>query len=730
MRDSLPLRQHIINKQSLLCRTGQHKFCSILVVALSLCVILIMHGAHLYDLIRYSLYLCVVIFAPGLALMHWATREKISMLRLICVGAGLGYCLEAFVYIGLSSLNLRMLWYIYPVIGIISLFRLVWCFRGTEWHTIIIKQDKPSSIWIKALFIFIVVSSYMTYNAYLGVFTDGRSLIPVAPDLMLHLSTAAEIKHHWPVTDPRLAGFSFSYHYLTHIHIAAASLVTGIALPEVLFRLYFTPLLILVALNTFMLTQLFTRLTVIHLLAVVLVFFSGTVSLASFTINNLQVFLSGGIPLSLGDPWAFIGDGFFSGSSPSLIYGLVLFFPLVCETLKIIDKGFHQRRHFLIYALLIAGSMLAKGSFMPVFVAGLFLSAVWLRLLGRREWINAVKILGISLFLCIPLYLWFFHQYWTGGAPGPILSPFAIVKYTVIWGRFEPVLRSLWASGAALNTVDWTFRGIALFVALVIVAIYFIISYGTRLLGIGYYFHRYGWKTPSNKIVMICLVFGGLVPAYLLSLIDDNQMHFFNSVYPISGIIGALGLGHLIFNKKVKPTRLIWQFAAICMLIVSVWNGVYSMWTLYRIRGVSAALVSSQEVLRLSEVYAAQRWIQNNTSTQSVLAVSLFSEDNPQLYRRCDYSAFAERRMFLEGAHYQRGRNPSELLYRRKLLTRVFQYGDIDALALLRERFQVTHLVVDNSGGNTLKLPDIPLIRLFGNNTVTIYSFGNSNRSS
>ncbi len=707
----------------------RHLLSSMLVITLGVCIILQMLGVQLHDVARYVLYICVVVFAPGVALLHGLTREKSNLLRLICVGAGLGYCLEGLVFIVLSALHLREAWALYPTIGIVSILRLLWYWRRAACRTCIIIQDNPSVIWIKAVSIGVIAIIYITGNAYLGVFSYGSI---VAPDLLLHLSTAAEIKHHWPVTDPRLAGFPFSYHYLTHIHIAAASLITGINLKELLFQLYLLPLLILVALNTFLITNVFTRSSSIHLLALAMVFFSGIVSLALFSVINFSAFFSEG-PLPplppLGDPWISAGSSIFSGGSPSLIYGFVLFLPLVFETVTVINKGFCPKRDTIIIGLLVAGCMLAKGSFMPVFVTGLMLAAIWLRMLGNKQWLNAIKIVGLSLALCIPIYFLFFNQYWHSGSPQPQVVPFAIVKETDIWAKFEPVLRSIWASGGIKNTIDYTYRGIALLFASIIIAIYFFVSYGTHLLGIGFYFYRHGWKMPSNIIVLICLVLGGFLPSYLIALIDDNQMHFFTSVYPVLCIIGALGLGQLIFNANAKASRLILQVSAISMLFISIMNSLYPLWVCHKKNIDAGAMIRSAEFLKSSDVYAAQRWIESNTSTNAVIAVNLFADEAPELSRRCDYSAFAERRMFLEGDHSQRGRDPNELFFRRKLLVDVFRNGNVSSLKLLREQYKVTHLVVDNSDGVSVKLPDEALTPIFKNGTVKIYSINNSSDS-
>jgi len=253
------------------------------------------------------------------------------------------------------------------------------------------------------------------------------------------------------------------------------------------------------------------------------------------------------------------------------------------------------------------------------------------------------------------------------------------------------------------------------------VATYFVISFGTRLLASDF--------TCGDTVVHVieqdradlpdC---GSLAPSYLLSLVDDNQMHFMNAAYPLSGILGAIGLGHLILGTTIQRHRRIWQGLAIGMLALSTWNSAYSFWAVYRIGRVPEAIVSSAVVLANSDAYAASRWIEAHTPTDSVLAVSIHAEEDPQFGRRCDYSAFAERRVLLEGYHYLRGRDPNELAVRRKLLTDVFRHGDVAALRVLNERFLVTHLVLDNSDGQPAVLPHAFLAPLFHNGSVTVFA--------
>ena len=86
-----------------------------------------------------------------------------------------------------------------------------------------------------------------------------------------------------------------------------------------------------------------------------------------------------------------------------------------------------------------------------------------------------------------------------------------------------------------------------------------------------------------------------------------------------------------------------------------------------------------------------------------------------------DYSAFAERRVFLEGLHYLRSRDPAELAVRRRLLADVFQKGDASALHVMSDQFHVTHLVVEVSDTLPVKIPEGALTLVFENAEVRVY---------
>jgi len=676
-------------------------------------------GVDSRDVLRYVLYLAVVTFAPGLALASVVWRERLSLLATVGLAAALGYIIEGAVFAALAASDLRSLWLWYPAVGVLSILGLGW-----RWWSRDVRR--PATVpatrtWTRAFAVCLVTGVNTVYLAYLGSIPAGReTLVPVGPDMFWHLSNTAEILNHWPITEPRIAGEAFSYHLFSNVHLAAAAAITGIDLHVLLLRLFLAPMLALSVLNVCVLTRLLTRSRVVELCALAMVFFAGTNDLAMFSSNVWRSFQDHGAPPYLGDPWAFTGGGLYSGIGPSYVFGLVMFLPLVCLTLPIVSRAAFSRGQLVVIALLVAATLLAKGTFMPVYIAGLIMAAAWLRLQGADGWRTAAWLTVLAIVVFVPVYFLTFHQYWQGGREPIRIELFKIVQQTDLWTRVEPVLASLWEFGGRKGIVDWTYRGVAALIAALLVVVFFVISYGTQLLGIAYQLGRSGFRLRPNRVVLLSMIVCGVGPACLLSLTDGAQTHFLNTAYPLAGVLGAVGLGHLIAHST-RGFGLVLRATAIVLLSLSTTSSVFFYWGLYYDNEVAQTVRAGVGVLRESPLYQAHRWIRANTSPDAVIAASAYSEPTPALARRVDYSALAERRAFLEGFHFLRARDPESLATRRALLTAVFREGDAVALETMRRQYRVEYLVVELSDQKPIKLPDAAVSLVFENAGARVY---------
>ncbi len=133
-------------------------------------------------------------------------------------------------------------------------------------------------------------------------------------------------------------------------------------------------------------------------------------------------------------------------------------------------------------------------------------------------------------------------------------------------------------------------------------------------------------------------------------------------------------------------------------------------------------------------MYRGLEWIRQNTRSTDVVAVSNYSVDaNHPEYDDIYYSAFAERRVFLEGwrygmktlrlgPHYHISRMNMPYPERLRLNDAVFQRGDRAALRVLIRDYGVRYLLVDRVHyGKTAKVSALGR-RVFSNSDVAIYA--------
>ena len=87
--------------------------------------------------------------------------------------------------------------------------------------------------------------AYMTVAYFLFSPLPARAgSVVYIPDLVFHLGVATEALHHWPISDPKVAGTSLPYETFVYMKLASAAAITHVPLPTVLFRLYIVPLLV------------------------------------------------------------------------------------------------------------------------------------------------------------------------------------------------------------------------------------------------------------------------------------------------------------------------------------------------------------------------------------------------------------------------------------------------------------------------------------------------------
>ena len=212
---------------------------------------------------------------------------------------------------------------------------------------------------------------------------------PVPVDLLWHVGNAAELRHRWPLEDPRVAGLPLSYHLLAYALPVEVSARTGGAVADALLGL----------------SPLFW----IALLALQL----GNAGRVLVRDAGAGV-LGAAVALLHADPGRLLGLGpggfashFATGiyGSPTTVCGLILLAGLAIALDDWLECGRPPR--LAAVGLLAAGASAAKTTVLPVVVGAMALVLI-AALLGRRSseakrWAAALAVAGVA---GAPLTLW------------------------------------------------------------------------------------------------------------------------------------------------------------------------------------------------------------------------------------------------------------------------------------------------------------------------------------
>jgi len=180
---------------------------------------------------------------PGIVLFAAVMRRRFWAIESVAIGIPVGYSLEILAATGSSAVGVRNLLLVYPAVAVAL---------GLAIRRYVPLEDSEASSGVNALswgvatvilaVLACVAAEYFLLNPLPGSVPEAA----YSGDTMYLLSIAAEAKHHWPITDPTVSGLPLYYHKFAMIDMAAISRVTGIELPVLLMRLYYVPLLMLV----------------------------------------------------------------------------------------------------------------------------------------------------------------------------------------------------------------------------------------------------------------------------------------------------------------------------------------------------------------------------------------------------------------------------------------------------------------------------------------------------
>ena len=396
-------------------------------------------------------------------------------------------------------------------------------------------------------------------------------------DLLYHLSLAGEAKHHFPLEIPQIAGEPLRYHWFTDAHLASASLISGVDLPTVLFRLYLLPIALISVLLLAVAGWRISGRPYVGAVAAALVFAIGELKLVS------------GFSTTFGTVFVFTG-----WASPSMTYSYLFLFPLL---FLLADRLAGPRgrteeaaggwRCWVLIGVFVLASTGAKSSTIPVLFGAVGV-AFLVELVRRRICWPAVAAGGVLL-------------------AGQLFASFVLLggqSYGLAVRPLRLVSKLPYAAAAlAPDRPGWR-EALILGSAVLIWAIVLF----ARLAGIAVLLRR-----RPGPIEWFLL--GGLAAGVCAALLFDHpggsEGYFLKSAWPLGAILSAWGFIELVEERRL-PRRLGWALGGVFALAsVALVFGSPELWPPVRAVGAGSLRVAARPLLVLTAVglVAAAAWL-------------------------------------------------------------------------------------------------------------------------
>ena len=346
--------------------------CAALALAALLVPGLLTGGPPLSAALVFS-FLLLWVWLPGCAFARWLEPEE-DELTAAAMGLVSGLVLLALAVFVARATGLFALLYPWPAVGLLLLFA-----RSARPEGELGAVRASGGAWLFSAALLVVLLRMHTGEA--------------GPDLMFHGGNAAELTRPGPLLDPRIANRPLNYHLLAHTLPAAAHVVTKLSIAELFERwlLGFHPLVL--ALLVFVLARELACSAWAGLVAALVVLLH----------HDLIHGLAGGERdagfLSHLNRGLFLSPPTCAGLGLLAAQGLVL--------LRWLDpaRRIGAKRVFQL-ALLAAAASLAKGSVMPVAIAGAGFAFAASSLAERRwdaRWLGAFFVMLVA---ALPATLW------------------------------------------------------------------------------------------------------------------------------------------------------------------------------------------------------------------------------------------------------------------------------------------------------------------------------------
>lgn len=600
---------------------------------------------------------------------------------------------------------------------------------------------------------------------------EGKLVHVTFHDWVYLISRAAEIKHHWPLEDPSMAGSPLSYHYFFMVHLAAASWVTNLGIPLVMLRLATVPLGVALLMQAFVLGRTVGASVWTGVLAVFLLLATGEVTLRAST--------EGGWFQSLFIQWLYI--------SPTFYFGMIFMGALLLWIHRILGAPKMIPRDYGMLLFLAAAATGAKGTSVGPLAVASGMLCIWQLAIERRWPWRAFLTGGLLTSGFVVAYALVLHE-WSG--VGTRISFLPYTRISAFWLAHMKHWQ-LWLEGIGMSD------GLSSLLAqLGCALVVFVGVHGVLLLGLVHPFctrdnDKQNQTLWLGLVALACILFG-----HLLYLDSHGETYlYFPARLPLAVLtaVAMVGLArklcacydHLSEVRSRYLRKLgVWVTVLAIGLLLLV--GVLSFWQAIGLAMVTLLLLAPKHrsdrkgvaqhesggfgrfvwhlspflllmgvfalqmmnfmlanrsglklwhvfaatgrTSGLAELHAGMDWIRHNLPADSVLVANSFTPDTAgvghlavldrtTLNKHYYYSALSERRLFVEGPAYLR--NQKEAKARMRIVQAISAGGPPLETAVLQRPH--CYFLVDRALARTQAMIPATAVPLFENKRIALY---------
>jgi hypothetical protein len=705
--------------------------------------VLLISGVTAIELLLFVCFQIAFALVPGLLSYLLLVGRPRLLADALAVAIPLGLAIQIGCFVLTAAVGERWLFSIYPAIFIAATAPFVYLRRATL--APIPSRGPLRAVTRKSMLAVLLITVGALFLIYLAVFATNplpREIHSVSyyPDLVFHVSLAAEILHHWPFMNPSVSGVALHYHIFVNIVIAATAHITRLDLSTIVMRLEPTFLIGLIAVELFALGRKVGGGLAAGLTALILGLFAGEVNFSWLDLAN------GGIPVLglLFSPSYQLGAVFFLAACIVLVDRLTL------------ETRSSRVRHALALGILSFGAVGAKASVMPILAAGLALFILGQAPLhdANLKAIRAGHIwsLGVVAAIGAAGYVLIYR----GGGQGLTFKPLNFLTYT----GFASVYRH---------------AGHSLVYALLSIVAGAVVLCVLLLSLLGVLFVRARWlplrAASSPERLLLCMLAASLPPFVLIAVPGDSQVYFIAYGFLAASVVSAAGLTTAVGALRLKAADFIGPgllcAAGVLAVVIDLWRGrstvalapayaflafivVLTAWLLRR-RAPGVTVNARREILTLgavvlvcltvasepfeqtaptighwlrgehpfepsgvgyhhgltTDLLRGLEWLRQHTQPSAVIAVNNHDLSGSDGSRYVYYSAFSERRVFLESWEYTpQGARYVSLGRTATPFPRLLAINDAAvlraspaAISLLHDRYGVRYIVIDRHHG-------------------------------